>query len=470
MTNVLYSVENFIDALSSAAVFFSEFFSCAIILAVCFVFLDKKEGDRFTVVKLIAWAAGIAALSSILQVLNAYGDFYPYGFTIAAFLPIILHFDSGLPMKLFVFASAVFTQIVFVGIFQVFYCTMFGETAEPWLLYVFIRLLVSVLAVAVSIMFIRMINAFSVKEVRDDTRYLLTLAPVIFSFMLVLQFVRHPIVPIVEENRLSFILWALILFMANFFIEKYVVMATERYYTVNELKMVNRFLDMEKDYFTKLTASLNETRILKHDMKHHIAVLNALNDKGDCNAIGEYLSRMSEGLEKTEVRRFCANDAVNVILSHYVNKAESMGITISTELSIPPKLNVDITELTVMWGNIMDNAIRAVSEDNDPLQSKKIKLVSRSVGDKTILMESNGYYGRVELDTNGYPVTTKASGGGFGIKSIMTIAEKYNGDVTTHFENNVFTIYVTMCGIIGQNNGDVIESRSVENSGTQSSE
>ena len=90
-----------------------------------------------------------------------------------------------------------------------------------------------------------------------------------------------------------------------------------------------------------------------------------------------------------------------------------------------------------LFGNALDNAIEAVMQ----LETEKrtVGVIVRSVGNMVSVNIYNPFAGKLETDTDGFPVTTKdnADFHGFGIKSIRRIAEKYNGICTARDRKSV---------------------------------
>ena len=434
--------------ISVVTVFLYEFLGYAALLTgVCF-FLKRKGESLPTYTLLVLWAIGIAVLSSLIQKLSEYRDYYAYAFYLSMLIPILFSFSDGVSKKVFVFCSAFFMEVVFLGIFQTLSCTIFGEEYlsvgfAPFI----VRFFIAVLQIFIFNYLVKGVLSIAKKSLREDIWYLLSLFPLVYAMCLVAIFVKNTVYPVDGASQLSFTLWAIMGLVGYFFIGRYIIMETERVENKNEIEMINKFIGMEKHYFFLLNESLNKARILRHDVKHHIAVLNSLNNAGDSKGIEKYLGAMLEGLESGEVKKLCSNDEINIILSHYLYKAESEGATIKFKLDLPKDLKIDITELTIIWGNILDNALRAVSEDSAPEQNKEIEVSCKCIGDKVIIMERNRFYGKVRRDVNGDFLTTK-EGGGLGLKSIRAIAEKYGGDFTVHYEDNVYSVYVTLCGVV----------------------
>lgn len=94
-----------------------------------------------------------------------------------------------------------------------------------------------------------------------------------------------------------------------------------------------------------------------------------------------------------------------------------------------------------LFGNVLDNAIDAVSEIVD-VQKRIIEIVVERRGDLVYCSASNYFEGELKM-SDGLPRTTKRGKPGFhgyGMKSIRLIVQKYGGSVEVSVENNIFTL------------------------------
>ena len=63
---------------------------------------------------------------------------------------------------------------------------------------------------------------------------------------------------------------------------------------------------------------------------------------------------------------YCQNDTVNAVLVYYSDIALSCGIDMTVKLNLPQNCFIDKTDLAVMFGNILENAVEACKPvDND---------------------------------------------------------------------------------------------------------
>lgn len=101
------------------------------------------------------------------------------------------------------------------------------------------------------------------------------------------------------------------------------------------------------------------------------------------------------------------------------------------------------SDLYCLFGNMIDNAIEAVDKFADDSQ-KCISININTQGELLTININNYYQGEIKLDDEGFPLTSKENNGyhGFGIRSIKSIVEKYNGSISIVTNNNIFRLNV----------------------------
>ena len=97
-------------------------------------------------------------------------------------------------------------------------------------------------------------------------------------------------------------------------------------------------------------------------------------------------------------------------------------------------------DIYALFGNALDNAIRAVNELDDA-GVRSISLVVRRVAGVVSIHIENPFAGSMEM-RDGLPVTTKddRTGHGFGLRSMRLTAERYGGTLTVLAEGGRFHV------------------------------
>lgn len=66
----------------------------------------------------------------------------------------------------------------------------------------------------------------------------------------------------------------------------------------------------------------HNTVIYRHDMRHHLSLIRSFAAEGDLQKIGEYLASTEADIDALTPVRYCENETVNLILSHFDARAK----------------------------------------------------------------------------------------------------------------------------------------------------
>ena len=107
--------------------------------------------------------------------------------------------------------------------------------------------------------------------------------------------------------------------------------------------------------------------------------------------------------------------------------------------------HIDVVDLFTMIGNALDNAVESV-EKCSPEQYKSISVRIWKKDLFAVIQVENSFAGEISFQDNGLPKSSKGDDAnhGFGIRSIQSIAEKYNGTFNVKAENHIFTLTILL--------------------------
>ena len=112
-----------------------------------------------------------------------------------------------------------------------------------------------------------------------------------------------------------------------------------------EYRKENQLMDMNQRLLERnmelLEESVESGKRVRHDIRHHNAVIGEYARRGQTEEILAYLKEYQEDTEENLAEYICANTAVNNILSAYTRKAhgEQIEVTLDVELSRNPAIS-----------------------------------------------------------------------------------------------------------------------------------
>ena len=99
--------------------------------------------------------------------------------------------------------------------------------------------------------------------------------------------------------------------------------------------------------------------------------------------------------------------------------------------------------MTTILGNLLDNALEAAKTAPEGLRF--LNLTIRRINAMLIIKVENGY-GNTPIQENGKLLTSKKDKAfhGWGLKSVQTAADRYDGTIRTDYKDHVFQSVVTL--------------------------
>lgn len=209
-------------------------------------------------------------------------------------------------------------------------------------------------------------------------------------------------------------------------------------------------LEIQQLQYEKITQEMEQARRMRHDMRHYLASLSDLLAQGKTEEMKEYLSEVIENTSKRGSEVYCRNTTVNGLLQYYVGLAGSEGIRCEVQADCGD-LTVSAVDLTVLFGNAMENAIRACREFTE---NRYILVQVAVMGGCLMVQVINPCKeihpsGRYRLDGGFLPAAAFRSaraGGGYGLGSMEHTARKYDGNAAFRFDdtNKTFTTRIRL--------------------------
>lgn len=190
--------------------------------------------------------------------------------------------------------------------------------------------------------------------------------------------------------------------------------------------------------YEKATGDMETTRRLRHDMRHLLNGLYQIAEQGDVEAVRRSLREAISDVARVENRDFCDDRVLNSLLQYYVYLAEQEGIVCSVSAECQ-KSEISPADLTVLLGNLMENAIRACLETEG---ERKITIRIDRKRSNFLVQITNSCAavratGRYEMNGEYVPAGAFASmrrDGGHGLRSIELIAGKYGGEAGFRYD------------------------------------
>lgn len=234
------------------------------------------------------------------------------------------------------------------------------------------------------------------------------------------------------------------------------------YIFFQEIGTVRRQAETERqlaDYqiqYQEIVHRMEGVRRLRHDLRHHLNVLGAMNAQGRTEELTEYLQQYGKVYEELEKQQFCGDPAVDSVLSYYLAQAKEEDIPVECQIQMWGCSGIAHMDMTVLLGNCLENALEAVRRL--PAEQRRITIEMQPVGAMLLLRVVNPC--EAGADTDGFtgwkafPSCKGKDRRGVGLRSVSAIAEKYNGSALFQRADGEFTVRVVLCMMPADQEGE----------------
>ncbi len=117
-------------------------------------------------------------------------------------------------------------------------------------------------------------------------------------------------------------------------------------------------------------------------------------------------------------------------------------IKIIHEIMVPEVTNIPSFDMTVILGNLLDNAIRAAGSAEE---NKYIEIKAWYSKGRLFIKIENTYSGKIVTENNKF-FTTKLDkeNHGIGLENVRKALNKYDGNMNIEYKNNIFSVLILM--------------------------
>ena len=207
-------------------------------------------------------------------------------------------------------------------------------------------------------------------------------------------------------------------------------------------KLLSVLLAEEKEcYYNQcqfMQQSEYEMSSFRHDVRNQLDMIYELLKVNSTDSIKDCVEKMEQKINTTNTFSKTGHIALDSILNLKLSQVNQKGIAVVCESDIPKDLKLDSSDLMVILGNLLDNAIAAAEKvENDSFINVQ---VSYEKGMLFIAIE-NAYCEKI-IEEHGRLFTTKKNKEqhGYGISNVKKILESYNGIIDFNHTKDVFRV------------------------------
>lgn len=196
-------------------------------------------------------------------------------------------------------------------------------------------------------------------------------------------------------------------------------------------------------YMENLEELIYTLKSERHDFNNHLGVIYGLLEGGETDKARGYVTQLVKTAEEYQNIANIPYSMVRAILNYKLSVARDSGIELGLNISVPAGLKLNEFDLTVILGNLLDNAMEACSTINE--NSRYIGLSILYKPDYVIIQVENPVNREsVFLDENNRTTKPDAENHGFGLSNIEYLVNKHNGLIKIELENGAFKVNIAL--------------------------
>ncbi|WP_315168199.1 GHKL domain-containing protein [Metaclostridioides mangenotii] len=206
----------------------------------------------------------------------------------------------------------------------------------------------------------------------------------------------------------------------------------------NELR--NKRNNMEYDYYVRVEENNYKVRQLYHDMKNHLICIGNLCDSNDAK---DYVISLNFELNKLDNNFNTGSRILDIILSEKKTVCIEKNINFTTYIDFSKGDFIDMSDISIIFGNSIDNAIQACDKINNDEINKKLDIKIKNVKNFIVIKIINTKVNEIRVKNNKI-ISDKQNNflHGLGISNINEVVDKYSGELVIDYTDFEFILTI----------------------------
>ena len=193
--------------------------------------------------------------------------------------------------------------------------------------------------------------------------------------------------------------------------------------------------EQSRQHLAEVRSIHAEMRGYKHDFHSHLQTLRGLLAEGEYERAMAYIDELDERLQNLDTLLKTGNVTLDAILSAKIAQAKAENVAVTVKAAVPEGLTISDTELGIVVGNLLDNAVEACAK---AAGERFIRLYITMKG-KMLYFSMLNSAGEKQVKIGSLFATRKTGFHGFGLRRAEAIIAEHGGWVKFNSEGGAFT-------------------------------
>lgn len=201
------------------------------------------------------------------------------------------------------------------------------------------------------------------------------------------------------------------------------------------LKLVEYQTEQSEKHLNEVRSIHKEMRGYKHDFRHHLQALKGQLEAGEVDRALAYIEQLDNQLMNVDTLLKTGNVSLDAILSAKIAQAKAENIAVTVKANVPDALTISDLELSIIIGNLLDNAIEACRT----VTGERFIRIFISMKGTMLYFSMLNAAGAKKKKTGSLFATHKDGVHGFGLRRAEAILDEHGGWVKYNSEDGAFT-------------------------------
>lgn len=228
----------------------------------------------------------------------------------------------------------------------------------------------------------------------------------------------------------------ILIFIGAILIRKYIIKAAD-----NRIGAYQN--DLLEKHFEEVENMYRQTRGWRHDYRNHIQTMKAYLAMNEIKKLENYLDELDTDLTTVDTVIKTGNVMIDAILNSKISLAKAKNIQVDAKAIVPRQLNMSEVDLSIIIGNLMDNAIEAC-EKVEKEKDRYIRVYIDILKGQLYIYVMNSTNESLKRKGKIYVSTKNSRDHGFGLMRMDKVVEKHRGYLDRQHEEGVFATEVML--------------------------
>ena len=193
------------------------------------------------------------------------------------------------------------------------------------------------------------------------------------------------------------------------------------------LQLAKQKDEAEAAYFKTLEEHHDQQRVLLHDIRRHLTAIKGIAQNLNTGEVIDYVTNIENLPALRNKVHYCENSMMNVVLSRYKELSQEKDIPFSIDVRYKSYDFLAPHDITVIFGNLLENAVEAAEEAPDPYVELRVDTPS---GTNLFVSIINPCKAPPQRDEGGGYLTHKLD----KKKSTKSLIRKYGDVLKQHYD------------------------------------